>query len=337
MSQVTVGIAKRIMRFAEAYPTDPRDDVGGLSEVFDHALFTSGSEADRERIMRLSAESRYEDEMAFPWDNYFGRSVKPWVRGDALDLGCFTGGRAVAWAERYEPRSVAGLDVDRVFIEAARRFAELRNRPADFRTGSGEAIPWPDDSFDTILSFDVLEHVRSVSETLAECRRVLRPGGHLLVVFPSYFQPLEHHLGLVTRMPGLQYMFTGRTLIQAYCQILRERGAVAGWYGRVEALEPWERGNTINGTTAHRFARLIGGEDWRIVLHPRLPIGGVGRRAARGKGKVMARVFQPLTRIPVLREVALHRITYVLQKPPANPRGAPNSTFTGDTFAATSR
>jgi SAM-dependent methyltransferase len=315
MGRGTVGIAKRIMRLKQAYPPDPQDAVGGLSEVFSHPLFTRGSEADRERIMRLSAESRYEDVKAFPWDNYFGKSVRPWVTGDALDLGCFTGGRAVAWAERYEPRSISGVDVDEPFIEAARMFAKSRNRSADFRVGFGERMPWPNGSFDAILSFDVLEHVRAVSDTLRECWRVLRPGGHLLVVFPSYFQPMEHHLGLVTRIPGLQYMFTGRTLIQAYSDILRERGAVAEWYDRDDLLAPWERGNTINGMTAHRFARLIREENWRIELHSRLPIGGVGRRAVGGKGKVLARLFRPLTGVPVLCEAALHRITYILKKP----------------------
>jgi SAM-dependent methyltransferase len=305
-----------MMRLAQTYPPDPEHAaVGGLSEVFYHPLFTRGSEADRDRIMRLSAESRYDDENSFPWDNYFGQSVKPWVTGDALDLGCFTGGRAVAWAERYEPRSISGVDVDESFIEAARRFAESRDRSADFRVGFAERIPWPDGSFDAILSFDVLEHVRRVSATLKECWRVLRPGGHLLVVFPSYFQPREHHLSLVTRMPGLQYMFTGGTLVRAYSEILRERGADAEWYARGDVLAPWERGNTINGMTARRFVHLVREENWRIELHPRLPIGGVGRRAVEGKGKVLARLFGPLTRVPVLSEAALHRITYVLKKP----------------------
>jgi SAM-dependent methyltransferase len=315
MGRISVRIAKRMMRLAASDPPDPRQTVGELSEVFQHPLFTDGSEVDRERIMRVSSESRYEDEKAFPWDNYFGQSVKPWVTGDALDLGCFTGGRAVAWAERYEPRSIAGVDVDEIFIEAAQRFAESRRRPADFRVGFGESIPWPDGAFDAILTFDVFEHVRSVSDTLEECWRVLRPGGHLLAVFPSYFQPVEHHLGLVTRMPGLQYLFSGRTLVRAYAEILGERGADAEWYARDPALAPWERGNTINGTTAHRFAHLVGEQEWRIELQPRLSIGSVGRRAVGGKGKLLASLFGPLTRVPVLCECALHRITYVLTKP----------------------
>jgi SAM-dependent methyltransferase len=319
MGRVSTEIATRMMRLAEAYPPDPQLDVGGLSEVFDHPLFTNGSDADRDRIMRLSAQSRYEDERAFPWDNYFGQSVKRWVTGDALDLGCFTGGRAVAWAERYEPRSMAGVDVSEVFIEAARRFAESRDTPADFRVGFGESIPWPDSSFDAILSFDVFEHVRNVCETVKECWRVLRPGGYLLVVFPSYFHPMEHHLGLVTRTPGLQYVFTGSTLIRAYCQILRERGADAEWYSRHDLLAPWERGNTINGMTAGEFSRLIKEANWSVELHARLPIGGVGRRAAGGKGKLLAMLFGPLTRVPLLRDVALHRITYVLKKPGTAP------------------
>jgi hypothetical protein len=109
-------------------------------------------------------------------------------------------------------------------------------------------------------------------------------------------------------MPGLQYMFTGRTLVQAYSEILGERGTDAEWYARDDALAPWERGNTINGTTAHRFARLIGEQKWRIALQPRLAIGSVGRRAVGGKGKIAARLFGPLTRVPVLREAAVHRI-----------------------------
>ena len=165
-------------------------------------------------------------------DIYFGRSVKPWVAGDALDLGCSTGGRAVAWWERYRPTSLSGVDVDEVLITSARQFAESRAAPITFKVGSGEEIPWPDSSFDAILTFDVLEHVRSVEQTLAECWRVLRAGRPPAGRVPELLPPLEHHLSLVSRTPGLQYLFTGKTLIQAYREILDERGSAAGWYGR---------------------------------------------------------------------------------------------------------
>ena len=66
--------------------------------------------------------------------------------------------------------------------------------------------------------------------------------GRLLVVFPSYFQPVEHHLSLVTGVPGLQYFFSGQTLVSAYNELLAERTTDVSWYDR-GPLEDWERGN----------------------------------------------------------------------------------------------
>ena len=69
----------------------------------------------------------------------------------------------------------------------------------------------PDNSFDYIVNFDVLEHVRDVEIVLKECFRVLKPDGKLLAVFPPFFQPLEAHLGMVTKMPALHWLFSGKT------------------------------------------------------------------------------------------------------------------------------
>ena len=306
--------AKQLMCLRETRPPDPRDTVDGLSEVFRHDVFTRGSAEERGDIMLRSSATRYDDERTFPWDHYFGRPVNEWVRGDVLDLGCFTGGRAVAWWERYRPRSIAGVDVDGVFIEAARRFAADRAVPAEFREGCGERIPWEDGSFDTVMSFDVFEHVRSVPATLVECRRVLRPGGRLLTVFPSYYQPVEHHLSLVTRTPGLQYLFSGATLIDAYRELLEQRGAAAGWYGR-GPREPWERGNTINGTTNRAFRRLVRAQEWEVTFQARRPIGSIGRRAHCTRARLLGLAAAPLTRVPGLEEIALHRLSYVLTRP----------------------
>ncbi len=314
MVALSLKCAKQLMHMAESAPSDPRENVNGLSEVFRHSVFTHGSAEARERIMRQSSATRYEDEVAYPWDNYFGCSVSEWVQGDVLDLGCFTGGRALAWWERYKPRSMAGVDVDEVFIDAARRFANNRAVPADFRIGFGERIPWPAESFDTIVSFDVFEHVRSVPATLAECRRVLRPGGRLLTVFPSYYQPVEHHLSLVTRTPGLQYLFSGRTLIDAYREILDSRGPTAEWYGR-GPMEPWERGNTINGTSNRVFRRLAHRQGWELTFQAHRPIGTVGRRAHSPCARLLGIAAAPFTRVPGLQEIVLHRLSYVLTRP----------------------
>jgi SAM-dependent methyltransferase len=304
-------VAKQAMLLRERVPPEPSPErVGEMSEVFDHPLFREGSQETREHMMLSSARAKYASELDYPWDAYFGFDLTARLEGKhLLDLGCFTGGRTKAWKERYRAGTIAGVDVNQDFIDGAKRFCE-----GDFRVGSGEAIPFDAGTFEAILSFDVLEHVRDVPRTLSECWRVLRPGGEFYLVFPSYWQPAEHHLSMVTRTPGLQYLFSARTLLRAYADILRERGRAAAWYRRDEQVEPWERGNTINGTTARRFAKMIGG--WEVVHQSHAPIGSIGRNASKDQRKrLIGRILRPFAYVPGLQEAVLHRITYVLRKP----------------------
>lgn len=313
----TVQLAKLLMKRWEAFPSSPSANVGELQEVFRHTIFVNGTEAERTAIMLESSESKYQTELAYPWDHYFGIDLSPLLQGKvALDLGCFTGGRGVAWFERYKLNFLTGIDVKQVFIDAATRFAALKKIPADYRVAQGEELPFEDNTLDAILSYDVFEHVQNVQFTLGECHRVLKKGGRLLVVFPSYFHPTEHHLALATRLPCIHYFFGARTLLQAYNEILEERGESACWYKRLSPhLEPWERGNTINGTTLAQFRRFIREHDWKVVLHSRKPIGSVGRNASKVRAlALLSRPFGLMTNILGLREVFLHRITYILQK-----------------------
>ena len=182
----------------------------------------------------------------------------------------------------------------------------------------GEKLPFEAESFDAVLTFDVLEHVQSPRATLAECFRVLRPGGYLCVVFPSYWQPMEHHLSLVTRTPALQYLFSGRTLVRAYNRILASRGEDAAWYKRDQPeLRAWERCNTINGTTLRGFRKLVTEGGWKVVKHSRPPIGSMGRTVAchpRLWHRALAIVGKVLVRIPVCNEAFLHRNVFILQR-----------------------
>jgi len=313
----TIALARFLMTRFEAAPVSPDVDVGRLQEVFRHPIFLDASPDDRRRLMLQSSDSSYRDELAYPWDNYFNTELTPLLEGaDALDLGCFNGGRSVAWWERYRFGHLSGVDVAQAYIDAAKLFAEAKSVPADFHVGRGESLPFSDERFDAVLSFDVFEHVQDVAVTLAECHRVLRPGGKLCVVFPGYWHPREHHLGLVTRFPGIHYLFSGKTLVRAYDDILEERGNTAAWYQRESPeLQPWERGNTINGTTFSQFRRLIKNVNWKILRESKQPVGGVGRIGARSKlVKGVSYVFLPLVYVPGAREMALHRIAYILER-----------------------
>ena len=313
----TVGLARFLMTRFEAAPVSPDVDVGRLQEVFRHPIFLDASEEDRRRIMLRSSESSYCDELAYPWDNYFNTELSPLLKdAEALDLGCFNGGRSVAWSEHYRLRHLSGMDVAQVYVDAARLFAEAKNIAADFQVGRGETLPYPDERFDAVLTFDVFEHVQDVAATLAECHRVLRHGGKLCVVFPGYWHPREHHLGLVTKLPGIHYFFSGETLVRAYDDIVAVRGSEAAWYRRESReLRSWERGNTINGTTFSEFRSLVKSMNWGILRESRRPIGSVGRLFARSRlVHAMSSAMMPLVYMPGAREIVLHRIAYILER-----------------------
>lgn len=215
--------------------------------------------------------------------------------------------------ERYQPASITGIDTHPTMIKAAKEFAASKgfSEKMSFQVAFAEALPF-DECFDAILSFDVFEHVKSVQSALRECFRVLKPGGRAYLVFPSYFHPVEHHLGIVTRTPCVQWFFSGKTLLSAFNQIVLERGDAE--YVR-PPLEPWERWYTLNGITIRKFDYLVEqvGFSTAELIDP--PLFHAGRNAiklpmARYFGKACG-VLQHMG----LREITTHRIVRVLEKP----------------------
>jgi SAM-dependent methyltransferase len=77
--------------------------------------------------------------------------------------------------------SVSGIDLTpRHHQLAAQRFA-LAGIPVDLRLGDAEAMPFDDASFDLVYSFGVIHHSPDQEAIVAEMRRVLRPGGRIIV------------------------------------------------------------------------------------------------------------------------------------------------------------
>lgn len=312
-----IKLAKFLMKRFEIFPVSPEIEITTLQEIFNHPVFLDGSEVERKEIMHKSSERSYYDEINYPWDNYFGIDLFPFLNGKSvLDLGSFNGGRSIAWFKRYAFSNLVGVDVRQEYIDTARLFAAHKEVGAIFKFAPAESLPFDDNSFDAALSFEVFEHIRDVRKTLDECNRVLKVGGRLFVVFPGYYQPTAHHLSLVTNVPLINCLFSGKILIQAYYDILEERGVEASWYRRDSPnLKPWEMSNTINGTTLSEFHKLIRKGNWNIILHSRLPFGSIGRNASKNKlYKFASKLLYPLSAIPMINEITLHRITYILEK-----------------------
>ncbi|HEX4010902.1 MAG TPA: class I SAM-dependent methyltransferase [Solirubrobacteraceae bacterium] len=86
-------------------------------------------------------------------------------RGSVLDFGCAEQPYRRFFAETVE---FVGADLP-------------GNPAADMTIGPDGTVPVPDDAFDAVLSTQVLEHASDPPGYLAECRRILRPGGRMLL------------------------------------------------------------------------------------------------------------------------------------------------------------
>lgn len=138
---------------------------------------------------------------------------------DILDFGCGDGPLSLFLAKEKRPRKILGVDISVTGIDRAK--ASLANIPfieginIDFALGSTERLPVPDQSFDTLLAFDCLEHVMSPGPILREWYRVLRPGGRCLINWFPYKGPWGPHMEALIPIPWAHVIFGERAMFRA--------------------------------------------------------------------------------------------------------------------------
>ena len=102
-----------------------------------------------------------------------------------LDIGCGTGTLAIAATTHVGPTGrVVGIDASPQMVARATRKAIRAGTPAIFQLAVAEQLPFPDGCFDVVLSTLMFHHLprKTREECAKEIRRVLTPGGRVLVV-----------------------------------------------------------------------------------------------------------------------------------------------------------
>lgn len=100
------------------------------------------------------------------------------TRGRLLDYGCGYGELTFELAKTHD---VIGVDLNPERV----RFAAREYAPVPFAVCRPDGLDFPDESFDVVTSVVVLPFVTDYAGYLAECRRVLRPGGHLVLMMAN--------------------------------------------------------------------------------------------------------------------------------------------------------
>ncbi|MDX2214613.1 MAG: methyltransferase domain-containing protein [Oculatellaceae cyanobacterium bins.114] len=135
-----------------------------------------------------------------------------------LDVGCGIGGSSLYLAERFNAH-VTGITLSPVQAQRAteRAKAATLEQQTHFRVADALAMPFPDQSFDLIWTLESGEHMPDKVKFLAECDRVLKPGGLLLMATWCHrpttpAAPLtaeeQHHLAEIYRVYCLPYVIS---------------------------------------------------------------------------------------------------------------------------------
>jgi arsenite methyltransferase len=111
-------------------------------------------------------------------------SLGPLYPGDAvLDIGCGAGVDSLVAARLVgEGGRVVGVDVTPAMVERAQaNLARLGWPQVSFQLADAEALPFPDNDFDAVISNGVFNLTLNKAKALQEAHRVLKPGGRLML------------------------------------------------------------------------------------------------------------------------------------------------------------
>jgi ubiquinone/menaquinone biosynthesis C-methylase UbiE len=139
-----------------------------------------------------------------------------------LDVACGTGYGSALLAR--QARRVMGADISNETIEHARAiYAAVTN--LEFRQADCAALPFPDASFDAVVSFETIEHIEAQATFLDEVRRVLRPEGLLVLSSPNKLEYSDRR--------GFANPFHLRELYrEALSSLLAPRFPHTTWFGQ---------------------------------------------------------------------------------------------------------
>ena len=200
-----------------------------------------------------------------------------------LDVGCGTGANLLMLSNYGEAE---GVDVS----EDALEFCRARGLDK-VKLGAAEELPYEDGTFDLVTAFDVVEHMDDDLAGLTEMRRVLRPGGRVLLFVPTFMflwglqDDVSHHRRRY-RLPELR-----RVLEQAGFEVERSTYANITFFAPILLVRKLMRltgiktdtENTINVSALNGvFGKILGAES-TVLRYMNLPFGVSGLVVARAK------------------------------------------------------
>lgn len=219
-----------------------------------------------------------------------------------LDIGCGAGGKTIYYAS-LGARKIYGLEILEKYREEAQSLA-LKKGYADrftFVCEDAAKTSFSDDTFDTIIMNDAMEHVDKPLDVLNECYRVLKPGGRLYLNFPPYNHPFGAHLSDAIGIPWVHCLFSDKTLIRVYKELVNNlpdgKQRIDFRIASTESGE--EYFSYINKMTIKRFNKILKQTSFNVFYYAEEPLRGILKSPAR---------------LPPLKEYLVKMVVCIMEK-----------------------
>ncbi len=155
-----------------------------------------------------------------------------------LDLGCGAGNVSF-YLNRDGMFEVCGIDITDSYIKFCKQRAKKEKVDIEFKTYNGKIIPYDDESFDAVVSSEVIEHVEKPKQYLQEINRVLKDDGILFLTTPNYksFWPvlewIADKFSLTPKMKDEQHInfYNPKTLKRLLEKNSFDIGEISSYYG----------------------------------------------------------------------------------------------------------
>lgn len=219
-----------------------------------------------------------------------------------VDIGCGAGGKSLFYASQ-EAKEVIGVEILEKYEAEALSLANELGLSDKFRFVAADAakLPFDDNSIDTIIMNDAMEHVACPEAVLDECLRVLKSGGRLFVNFPPINHPFGAHLSDLIYIPWVHLFFSERTLIEAYKILCKD---VPDGDDRIEFRiskrpDGTEYFSYINHMSIKRFNRILKDKNITPAYIKHIPLRNF---------------LRPLSKLPFFKELFVKMVVCVLEK-----------------------
>lgn len=218
-----------------------------------------------------------------------------------LDIGCGAAGKTIFYASKGV-KKIIGIEILGKYKEEALDLAKEYNMEDKFEfvTGDASNMPFENETFDTIIMNDAMEHVDKPEEVLEECYRILKQDGTLYLNFPPYNHPYGAHLSDAIGIPWVHVFFGEKTLIKAYKELVKDLpDGKERIEFRISNNGDGEYFSYINKMSIKRANRIINNSSFKLEYYSEEPLRNI---------------FKYPARMPFIKEYLVKMVVCVLKK-----------------------